>query len=66
MTDEAFLALDAIARTGRLDASARQHWINAFKSIRWVVQTREGLTLTADGRQARDEMAARRERVPAH
>ena len=60
MDDEAFVALEAIGRSQSLDEAGHQHWIKAFKAIRWVVQTEAGLALTSAGRQARDEMAAQR------
>jgi hypothetical protein len=60
MDDEAFVALEAIGRSQSLDEAGHQHWIKAFKAIRWVVQTEAGLALTTAGRQARDEMAAER------
>ncbi|HEX4179874.1 MAG TPA: hypothetical protein VHY32_03715 [Caulobacteraceae bacterium] len=61
MDDEAYAALEAVARSGDGDLSAHQRWIKAFKAIRWIVRTEAGLALTAAGRQARDEMAARRQ-----
>lgn len=63
MDDEAFLALEAIGRSVGDNLSDHQRWIAAFKAIRWVVQTEAGLALTPAGRQARDEMAARRRKV---
>jgi len=60
MDDEAFQALEAIGRSTSADLVDHQRWVAAFKAIRWVVQTETGLALTQAGRQARDEMAARR------
>jgi hypothetical protein len=60
MNDEAFVTLEAIGRSASLDEAMHQHWIKAFKAIRWVVQTEAGLALTPAGRQARDEMATLR------
>ena len=60
MDDRAYLALDAIGQSGRAEPPDLGRWIKAFQAIRWVVQTETGLALTPAGRQARDEMAARR------
>jgi len=60
MDDEAFLALEAIGQSTSDELTDHQRWVAAFKTIRWVVQTEAGLALTPAGRQARDEMAARR------
>ena len=57
MDDEAYLALEAIDRSASEGLSGHSRWIEAFKAIRWVVQTEAGLILTPAGRQARDEMA---------
>jgi hypothetical protein len=60
MNDEAFAALEAVSRSGRIDSAEHQHWIQAFKTVRWVVQTGTGLALTPAGQKARDEMAAQK------
>ncbi|HEX4182696.1 MAG TPA: hypothetical protein VHY34_05520 [Caulobacteraceae bacterium] len=59
MDDEAYQVLDAICRSASIDPDGHVRWINAFKTIRWVVQTDSGLAVTPEGRQARDEFAAR-------
>ena len=60
MDDEGFHALEAIGESTGVELADHQRWVAAFKTIRWVVQTEAGLALTQAGRQARDEMAARR------
>jgi hypothetical protein len=60
MDEEAYQVLDAICRSASIDPDDHARWINAFKTIRWVVQTNAGLAVTPEGRQARDEFAARR------
>jgi len=60
MDDEAFQALESIARSTGVELADHQRWVGAFKAIRWVVQAEAGLALTPAGRQARDEMAAKR------
>ena len=60
MDDEAFAVLEAIGRSGRTDSAEHQHWIKAFKAIRWVVQTEAGLALTPAGRRACDDRTAER------
>jgi hypothetical protein len=57
--EKAYLTLDAIAEGAGSLGPEHEAWIKAFKEIRWVVQTSAGLALTPDGRQARDEMAAK-------
>jgi hypothetical protein len=59
MDEEAYQVLDAICRSASIDPDDHVRWINAFKTIRWVVQTNSGLAVTPEGRQARDEFAAR-------
>ena len=67
MDGEAYLALEAVDRSASGAPAGHSRWIEAFKAIRWVVQTEAGLILTPAGRQARDEMAAKQgeEAVPA-
>jgi len=57
--ESAFQVLEALAEGARALGPEHDAWIKAFKEIRWVVQTSDGLALTADGRNARDEMAAK-------
>jgi hypothetical protein len=63
MDDEAFLALEAIGQSVDADLTDHQRWIAAFKVIRWIVQTETGVALTPEGRQALDEMAAKRRKA---
>ncbi len=58
MYDEAYLALDAICKGA--DLAGREHWVTAFKAIRWAVETRDGVELTSAGRQAHEDMASER------
>jgi hypothetical protein len=60
MYRQAFAVLDAIGRGADVDPADRDKWVEALKTIRWVVETTGGLALTTEGRQARDEMAAER------
>jgi hypothetical protein len=59
MDEEAYKVLDAICRSKSIDPDDHARWINAFKTIRWVVQTSSGLAVTPEGRIARDEFAVR-------
>jgi len=65
MNDEALLALETISQSPSGELAEFEHWIKAFKAIRWVVATQTGLALTPAGRQARDDMAARLRRAPS-
>ncbi len=65
MDADAFVVLEAIGRGGRADSPDSQRWIEAFKTIRWVVEGREGPILTSEGRRARDQMALERRSRPA-
>ena len=60
MHADAFAVLEAISRGARADDPESQRWIEAFKTIRWAVDGREGPVLTAEGRRARDQMALER------
>jgi len=54
---EAFRVLDAIAQGDPPAREEDRQWIEALETIRWVVQTRYGPKLTADGRQAHRELS---------
>ncbi len=60
MGDEAFLVLDAIGRGAPVEPASRERWLDALKTILWVVETDHGLVLTSEGHQARHEMALQR------
>jgi hypothetical protein len=59
MYREAYYALEAIRlkQFGRLEG--RDHWVDAFKACRWVVQTEHGLALTGPGTAACQDLAKR-------
>lgn len=57
---DAFVVLEALGRGARAEGPDTQRWIEAFKTIRWVVESRDGPILTAEGRRARDQMALER------
>jgi len=59
MDREAYAALDAVGRGARTELAGRERWVQAFKTIRWVVESDSGPVLTAEGRHARDEMAGK-------
>jgi hypothetical protein len=63
-TIEALSVLDAIARGEAAELSGCDHWIEAFKTVLWVVQTDDGLVLTSEGHQAHYEMASKRNKPP--
>ncbi len=56
--DQAYRALDAIRRGDQAALATCETWIDAFKTMRWVVTTQAGLTLTPSGLRAFDDMAA--------
>jgi len=60
MDGEAFIVLEAISRGDRAEGPDTQRWIEAFKTIRWVVDSQDGPKLTAEGRRAREQMAMER------
>ena len=62
MDAEAFAVLEAISRGARADQGGAR-WVEAFKTIRWVVEGVNGPILTAEGRRARDQMALERRGV---
>jgi hypothetical protein len=56
MIAKAYMALDAIDR-GVFEVSLdRDSWLKAFQTVRWVCVSADAVRLTADGRQALDEM----------
>ena len=65
MDADAFVVLEAVARGVRADGPDSDRWIEAFKTIRWVVEGLDGPMLTAEGRRARDEMALERRGKPS-
>lgn len=56
LDNEAFEVLHAIAcgAANGFDDGAR--WVEAFRTIRWVAQSTEGLVLTAEGRAAHEDI----------
>ena len=65
MDDEAFRVLSAIGDGAPADRPPEERWVKAFKAIRWVVETTNGVVLTDAGRKARDEaVVARRAARP--
>jgi hypothetical protein len=66
MDGEAYLVLDALERGAHAELAGREQWIQAFKTIRWVVEGRAGPMLTPEGRAARAQLAREkpRERRP--
>jgi hypothetical protein len=60
MYNEAYLALEAIRRSDQEALCRRDHWLKAFRAIRWIIDTDEGPALTEAGLQARDDLAVRR------
>ena len=45
------------------DLADGERWIEAFKTIRWVVEGTNGPILTPEGRRARDQMALERRSI---
>jgi len=60
---EAFRVLDAIAQGAGQPPEHDHTWVEALKTISWVVETGGGLRLTADGRQAHRELSEGRARA---
>jgi hypothetical protein len=63
MDDEAYLALDAVRQGKFAGLAGRDHWLKAFKTIKWVVETESGPVLTPAGLQAHDDVANRRRKT---
>jgi ribosomal protein S19E (S16A) len=60
MDDKAFFMLEAINRGGWCEIEDYAEWLNALKTIRWIAETADGPVLTAEGRQALDDMSTNR------
>jgi hypothetical protein len=58
MDREAYQVLEALGRGAHDELAGRERWIDAFKTIRWVVDSDKGPVLTSEGRHARDQLAA--------
>jgi hypothetical protein len=58
MDREAYQVLEALGRGAHGELAGRERWIDAFKTIRWVVESDNGPVLTSEGRHARDQLAA--------
>ena len=65
MNADAFAVLEATSRGARADVPDGERWIDAFKTIRWVVEGANGPILTPEGRRARDQMALERRSLTA-
>ncbi|THD57767.1 hypothetical protein [Phenylobacterium sp.] len=52
--------LDAIAQGAGEPPEYDRAWVEALKTISWVVETGGGLRLTSDGRQAHRELSGNR------
>lgn len=63
MINEAFLVLDAIKKGQAPGHPRKDDWLEAFRTMRWTVETTAGPSLTDDGEKA--HAAMRRERVRA-
>ncbi|HZC17863.1 MAG TPA: hypothetical protein VE309_13985 [Caulobacteraceae bacterium] len=57
MDREAYQVLEALGRGAHDELEGRERWVEAFKTIRWAVDTDIGPVLTAEGRHARDQLA---------
>ena len=60
MDDDAFRVLDAIARGAASEIDDPKSWTEAFKTIRWVTQSNQGLILTASGKAAHQDVVKQR------
>jgi hypothetical protein len=56
MIAEAYRSLDAIDRGDFEVSRESESWLRAFQTVRWVCISADAVILTADGRQALDEM----------
>jgi hypothetical protein len=63
MINDAFHALDAIKSGRAADLNGQTDWIEAFKTMRWAVETIEGPALTDAGEKALAEMRRDRGRA---
>ncbi len=57
MIDKAYHALDAIRRDEPAALKGLEAWVGALRTIRWAIQTDEGVCLTPAGEQALADMA---------
>jgi hypothetical protein len=57
MIDKAYRALDAIRRGEAAALKDLEAWVGALRTIRWAVQTDDGVSLTPAGQQAFADMA---------
>ena len=64
MIEDAFTALDAIQREHVSTLAELDVWLDAFKTIKWVVKTETGLCLTEAGREAYNQMSRERSGRP--
>jgi hypothetical protein len=58
MDREAYEVLEALGRGAHDELVGRERWVDAFKTIRWAIESEKGPVLTAEGRHARDQLAA--------
>ena len=63
MDDDAYRALDLIRRGQTAELDGLEHWIEAFRTVQWVVATTGGYRLTSAGEGAFADMI--RERIPS-
>jgi hypothetical protein len=64
MIRDAFAALEALSHGESADHPVVKRWMNALIDVRWAVMTPNGVTLTAEGRSAHQQMAHRLGRLP--
>lgn len=57
MIDKAYRALDAIHRHDGAALAGLEPWVGALRTIRWAIETDEGVGLTPAGHRALAEMA---------
>jgi len=57
MDREAYEVLEALGRGAHDELVGRERWVDAFKTIRWAIESEKGPVLTAEGRHARDQLA---------
>ena len=63
MINDAFHALDAIKAGRASELDGQTEWLDAFKTMRWAVETIEGPALTDAGEKALAEMRRDRGRT---
>ena len=59
MVEEAYWTLEAVRTGERWRLVGRERWVAALKACRWLVETEQGPTLTEEGFEACDDLAAR-------